>query len=669
MGMHSQHHLLDHDHHHEDGVEQTRARTFQVSLSLLGTLFGGSLLVVSIIAESVFATPAQAELMALAAAILLAAPIILHAVQSLLTGHSHMDELVALAIAASFAIGQYRTAGAVAFFMLLAELIEARTALGARASIESLIRITPTRAFVVDKEGVETETEAALLRPGQVVRVKPGDNIPADGRVLSGESTVNQATITGESVPADKAADDTVFAGTNNLTGVLEVEVATAGRDTTLGKVQSLIMQAESTKIPIMRIIDKYVHWYTPTILMIAAIIWYFTRNVNNAITALIFACPCAIILATPTAMVAALSCAARLGILIKNVANLESAGKLTSIIFDKTGTLTTGQLAVTKLTPMSGVDPAEMLGLAAGAEQFSKHPAARALVEVAKKAKLTLTKPDAFEEVSGRGVRATIKGKKILVGRDTWLREAGVDMSAVDRQQARPPEGVSLLYIAADGKCLGWVGMEDRTREEAREAINSLSELGIKRLIMVTGDRLAVARRVAAEMGCSEVKAECLPQEKLHLVRELQREGHQVAVVGDGVNDAPALAAGDLGVAMGAAGSDVAINSASIALMNNDLNRLSFLMRLSRITRRVVNQNLGFGVMFIIFGIVFSSKGWIDNPIIAVMLHLVSSLIIVFNSARLVRFGEELDLTPIAAKSDFAAEEVETMGVAPAPA
>jgi len=502
-----------------------------------------------------------------------------------------------------------------------------------------------------------------------VVRVKPGDNIPADGKVMSGESTVNQATITGESVPADKAEGDTVFAGTNNLTGVLDVEVATAGRDTTLGKVQSLIIQAESTKIPIMRIIDKYVHWYTPTILMIAAIIWYFTKNVNNAITALIFACPCAIILATPTAMVAALSCAARLGILIKNVSNLESAGKLTSIIFDKTGTLTTGQLAVTKLTPIAGVDPAEMLGFAAGAEQFSKHPAARALLEVAKKAKLALAKPDDFEEVSGRGVRATIKDQKILVGRETWLREQGIDMSALDSEPVKPPEGVSLLYISVDDKCLGWVGMEDRTREEAREAIDSLSELGVKRLIMVTGDRLAVARRVAAEMGCSEVKAECLPQEKLHLVRELQREGHQVAVVGDGVNDAPALAAGDLGVAMGAAGSDVAINSASIALMNNDLNRLSFLMRLSRITRRVVNQNLAFGVTFIVFGIVFSSKGWIDNPIIAVMLHLVSSLIIVFNSARLVRFGEELDTIPMTAESDFEEEKVEAMGVAPAPA
>ena len=663
MGVHGYHHLSEGD--LAGSAEQTRARTVRVSLSLLGTLLGGSLLIVSIIAEYVFDTGDQGDLMAMAAAVLLAAPIIWHAGQSLLTGHSHMDELVALAIVASFAIGEYRTSGAVAFFMLLAELIEARTALGARASIESLIRITPTKACLLAPDGSETETEAAHLQPGQVVRVRPGDNIPADGQVVQGESTVNQATITGESMPADKAAGAQVFAGTSNLTGVLDIEVASAGRDTTLGKVQSLIMQAESTKIPIMRIIDKYVHWYTPTILMIAAIIFYFTE-IERAIAVLIIACPCALILATPTAMVAALSCAARLGILIKNVANLETAGKLTSIIFDKTGTLTTGQLAVTKLTPVAGVDAAEMLADAAGAEQFSKHPTAQALVEVARKAKLSLAQPEDFEEVSGRGVRAAIKGKQIMVGRESWLRELGVDMSPMEDAKMRPPEGVSLLYVARQGRCIGWVGMEDRTREEAREAVEDLSILGIKRLIMVTGDRLAVARRVAGEMGCGEVKAECLPQEKLKLVRELQREGHQVAVVGDGVNDAPALAAGDLGVAMGAAGSDVAINSASIALMNNDLKRLSFLMRLSRGTRRVVMQNLGFGVTFIILGIIFSGKGWL-TPVVAVMLHVVGSLIIVFNSARLVRFGEELEMQPAVLEGGFGEGEFETMAVAPA--
>ncbi len=624
--------------------DQTETRTTKVSIGLLGTLMGGALLLNSLIAQYILKIPEdQADLLAMAGAILLAAPVVWHAFSCMIQGHNHMDELVALAIIAAFAIGKYQEAGAVAFFMLLAELVETRTALGARASIESLIRITPTRANRILDNSQEEEVEASQLATGDKVRVRPGDNIPADGKVIKGQSTVNQATITGESLPVDKTIGDTVFAGTSNLTGVMDIEVLTAGKDTTLGKVQSLILQAESTKIPIMRIIDRYIQWYTPTILMLAALIFVFTKQIDYAISTLIISCPCAIILATPTAMVAALSCAARLGILIKNVSNLEIAGKLTAMVFDKTGTLTTGQLAVTRLNPIEGIDAAEMLADAAAVEQFSKHPVARAVMDVAQKARLALPHPDDFAELPGQGVSATVNGKAVLVGRDTWLASQGVDMTALQSESMKAPGGVSILYVARNGRAIGWIGMEDRTRPEAREAITDLDQgIGIKRLVMVTGDRLAVAQRVAAEMGCSEVKAECLPHEKLHLVHQLQEQGHLVAVVGDGVNDAPALAAGDLGIAMGAAGSDVAINSASVALMNNELNRLAFLVRLSRTTRTVVFQNLLFGVLFIIFGIVFIWMGLI-SPVIAVILHLLSSLVIVFNSARLVRFGEDL--------------------------
>lgn len=638
-----------HDHLHLKEMagkqgETLSSQTLSVSLQLLGTLIGGALLLNSYVADWLFdSAGGHAKIMAMAGAILLGFPVIWHAFHSLITGHSHMNELVALAIIAAFANQQYLEAGAVAFFMLIAELIEHRTALGARQSIESLVRITPTRANVIDSNGKETETEAKLLTEGQVIRVRPGDNIAADGKIISGESTVNQATITGESFPADKAVGDQVFAGTTNLTGAMDVEVTKAGSDTTLGRVQTLISEAESTRIPLMRIIDQYIGWYIPTILMIAAIGFYF-NGIGSAIFILVISCPCALILATPTAMVASLSSAARLGILIKNVKDLESAAKLNSMVFDKTGTLTTGQLAVTKLTPVEGIDAAEMLTLAASAEQFSNHPTARALQEVAKQANLTLTEPKDFSETSGRGVSAIVADQPVLVGRENWLASQGVDMSALQAEGMQPPEGVSLLYIARDKRCLGWVGMEDRTREEAREAIDGLSELGVKRLVMVTGDRLAVAKRVAAEMGCSEVKAECLPDEKLHLVRQLQDENYHVAVVGDGVNDAPALAAGNLGIAMGAAGSDVAINSASIALMNNDLRRLPFLVKLSRITRKVVMQNLVFGVLFIVTGVVFGIMYKQPPAILAAMLHLVSSMVIVFNSARLVRFGEELE-------------------------
>ncbi|MBI9017545.1 MAG: cation-translocating P-type ATPase [Phycisphaerae bacterium] len=617
----------------------------KVSMSLLATLLGGALIINSMLARNFFTsvfTEDHAEIMAMIGAILLGLPVCVNALKCFLAGHNHMDELVALAIIAAFAVGDYEVAGAVAFFMLLAELVETRTALGARASIESLIRITPTRAFLLAGDGSETEIEASQLQAGQIVRVRPGDNVPADGIVVSGQSTIDQANITGESVPVDKNSGDVVFAGTTNMTGMLDIKVETAGTDTTLGKVQNLILQAEATKVPMMRIVDKYIKWYTPVILMVAGLIFVLTQQAENAISVLIIACPCAIILATPTAMVAALSCAARLGLLIKNVGELEVAAKLTAMVFDKTGTLTTGQLAVTKLTPAAGIDPTDMLTKASTLEQYSKHPAAKAINAVAAKANLTMGTADNFEEVPGKGVSGLVDGVKVLVGRDTWLGELGVDMSALQAEGMEAPEGVSLLFVASEGKCIGWVGMEDRTRSEARQAIDDLHELGIKRLVMVTGDRLAVAHRVAAEMGCSEVKAECLPQEKLHLVNQLQSQGHLVAVVGDGVNDAPALAAGDLGIAMGAAGSDVAITSASVALMNNELNRLPFMIKLSRLTRAVILQNLCFGVGFIIVGIILSGKGMIPT-LMAAILHLVSSFVIVFNSARLVRYGEEL--------------------------
>ena len=435
-----------------------------------------------------------------------------------------------------------------------------------------------------------------------------------------------------------------VFAGTSNLTGALDFQVTKAGSDTTLGKVQSLIMQAEKTKIPIMRIIDRYIQWYMPTILMIAAIVLFFTRNMNQAITILVISCPCAIILATPTAMVAALSAAARLGMLIKNVVDFETAGRMTALVFDKTGTLTTGRLYVTKLTPAAGVDPAELLAEAAAAEQMSKHPAARALMEVAKEANLTLADSQSFRETPGKGVSATVNGSRIIVGREMFLKEQHIDVSTVEDPALHEEQGFSTLYVAKDNLCIGWIGLQDKTRPEAQRAVKALTDLGIKRVTMLTGDRSEVANRVAAELGCTDYKAHCLPQDKLAIVEQIKKDGHTVVVVGDGINDAPALAAGDLGIAMGAAGSDVAINSASIALMNDDLRRLPFLVQVSRKTRGVINQNLAFGVAFIIAGISLSK---FVPPGVAAFLHFASSLVVVFNSARLVRFGEDLDHEP----------------------
>ncbi len=638
----------------KDSVE---AQTVRASVLIVGILLGGVLVLCSyivplipIFSRATFYDGQRdwnifADALALIGAVLLGLPIIVHAIKGLFRGHAHMDELVALAVIAALTAADYRTAGVVAFFLLLANLVETRTALGAKAVIESLIRISPTKAHRLMDDGTEELLNPTALTAGDTVRVRPGDNVPADGVIVSGQTSVNQANITGESLPVDKVVGDEVFSGTSNQSGAIDVKVTRAGDDTTLGKVRHLILQAQRTRTPIMRLIDRYAGWYTPTIVMITGIVLFFTRNsggVERAITMLIVACPCALILAVPTAMVAALSCAARLGILIKDVSTLEVARNLSAIIFDKTGTLTTGELAVTRLQPVPGIDGEELLKTASSLEQMSKHPVAQAIVNIARKAKITPSKPVDFEEFTGKGVSGKVDGQKILVGRKTWLAEHGVDMSVMSDAAMVEPEGLSTLYVARAGVVLGWVGLEDRTRPEARNALKELRQMGISELVMVTGDQWSVARRVAKEMGCTEVQAEVLPADKLELVAALKAQKQIVAVVGDGVNDAPALAAGDLSVAMGAAGSDVAINSASIALMNNNLERLPFLIRLSRRTMSVVHQNLMMGISFIVVLEILSAMGWI-KPILGAVFHFVAACAVIFNSARLVRFGEEL--------------------------
>ena len=580
---------------------------------------------------------------AMIGAIILIYPIVVTAIKDLRIGRLSINELVAIAVLAAFASGNYKAAGVVAFFMLTGEIIETRTAEGARRSVESLIKLTPTKARRITKDGAEEELAASELAVGDVIRIRPGDNVAADGVILSGQGSFNQATITGESLPADKKVGDEVFAGTQNLTGVLEIKVSRAGEDTTLGRVRELILAAEKTKLPIMKIVDQYMGFYTPLVLVIGALVWAFTHDLNRVIAVFVVSCPCAFILATPTAMVAALSAAARLGILIKNVADIEAAAKINAFIFDKTGTLTTGQLAVSRLMPLGETKPAELLRIAASAEKYSNHPTAKALAQLAGEAGVPLAEPKDFSETAGRGVKADVGGARVLVGRAQWLKDNGVDHSFEKSVDLDETEGWSLIFVARDGRCIGWVGLQDQTRAEAKASLAELKEAGVRRIAMISGDRQLVATRVAADIGCEEAKGDCLPQNKVEFVRSVKAKGYRVAVVGDGVNDAPALAAGDIGIAMGAAGSEVAIHSATIALMNNDLLRLPFLVKLSRSTRAVINQNFMFGGLFIIVGMTVTSLGYI-GPIPAAILHNVGSLIVIFNSARLVRKGEELE-------------------------
>lgn len=632
-----------HDHEHGDGCGCGHDHSHSV-VHLWQTITGVVFVLNAYVVDWLFqqgTTVASAS--AMIGAIILGYPIIVTAIKDLRHGRLSINELVAIAVLAAFASEDYKTAGIVAFFMLMGEIIETRTAEGARDSIESLIKLTPTKARRIKPDGSEEEIAASQLSVGDLIRIRPGDNVAADGLIVKGQGSFNQATITGESLPADKKSGDEVFAGTQNLTGVLEIKVSRAGVDTTLGRVRELIIAAEQTKLPIQKIVDQYMGFYTPLVLVIGALVWAFTHDLSRVIAVFVVSCPCAFILATPTAMVAALSAAARLGILIKNVADIELAAKINAFVFDKTGTLTTGQLAVSRLMPVGETKPAELLRFAASAEKYSNHPTAKALAKLAGEAGVPLGEPKDFAETAGRGVKAHIDGANILVGRAQWLKDNGVDAGFEKSVDLNEAEGWSLIFVARDGHCIGWVGLQDQTRPEAAEALADLKAAGVRRISMISGDRQAVATRVAAEIGCEEAQGDCLPQNKVEFVRAMKLKGYKVAVIGDGVNDAPALAAGDIGIAMGAAGSEVAIHSATIALMNNDLRRLPFLVKLSRSTRAVINQNFAFGIVFIIVGLSASAFGFI-GPIVAAMLHVAGTLIVIFNSARLVRKGEELE-------------------------
>src|SRR5580700_1240691 len=600
----------DHDHDHGHGHDHEHA-----GLPLVWTLVGVVFVINSFFITWIFSDSASAVAAgsAMIGAIILGYPIVLTAVKDLRRGMLTTNELVALAVlaafgSANFTVGGFQQAGVIAFFMLMGQIIETRTAEGARASIESLIKLTPPKARRVTAAG-EEEVETKYLAVNDVIRVRPGDNVAADGVILTGQGSFNQATITGESLPVDKKPGDEVFAGTQNLTGALEIKVTRAGEDTTLGKVRELILAAERTRLPIMRIIDQYMGFYTPLVLVIGALVWAFTGDLSRVIAVFIVSCPCAFILATPSAMVAALSAAARLGILIKNVGDIEAAAKINAFIFDKTGTLTTGKLAVSRLAPMEGTTPAELLRVAGSAEKYSNHPTAKALAQLAGEAGVPLSEPKDFSETAGRGVSAEIDGVKVFIGRAQWLKDQGVTEDFLKSVDLNETEGFSLIFVAKAGQCIGWIGLQDQTRSEAREALAGLKASGVRRIAMISGDRQPVAARVAREIGCEEILGECLPQNKVDFVRQVKAKGYRVAVVGDGVNDAPALAAGDLGIAMGAAGSEVAIHSATIALMNNDLRRLPFLVRLSRQTRAVINQNFLVGILLVIGGLILARE------------------------------------------------------------
>ncbi len=572
--------------------------------------------------------------LALAGALIVAMPIIAGVITAIRsTGFAatqfYMDQYVVLALAACLATEKYLTGGIVAIVLLFGQMLEERTTVGvetALAKLKQLSRISARR-----KNG--QTVEAAELKPGDEISILPGESIPADAVILTGNALVDQSRITGESVPVEVGPGSDIFAGTSNLNGAIEARVTGAGSETVMGRVQSIIEEAKNSEAPIISLAEDYARYYTPLILLIAASVFFFTQDIERAIAVLVVSIPCAFVLASPSAMVSAIAAGSRMGLLIKSVRHLESARMIDTVAFDKTGTLTSGKLELEEtLVHSPEFDSASALRIAAAIEGKSNHPVARAISN----AVAAENRPPVsdFTEHSGLGLEGIVDGRRVLIGRPSFLEKSGVSLSI------HPPEFTrqSLVLLAVDGVHAATFLLADRIRPEARETLNRLRSLGISDFIMLTGDRDEVAQNIATHVGITDFKANCLPEDKLAYIRKLRSEGRKVMVVGDGLNDAPALAEGDLGVAMGALGNDVTIHTSDVALMSNDLRRLPDLLLLSAKTVGIINQNLLCGFAFIIIAITLSTLGFV-NPIAAAFFHEFSAFFVIFNSARLLRF------------------------------
>jgi Cd2+/Zn2+-exporting ATPase len=610
-----------------------RARRSVIFLSLSGITLG-----LSWILEWIgLGAPSLPTAFAVASLVLGGYPIVKSAIQTLLIPDLNVDTLVSIAAIAATAVGAYQEAATVIFIMLLGEFLEGFTVGKTRKAIASLIQLSPKMAWVRRGEQ-EIQVPIEDVKPNEVVIVKPGERIPVDGKIISGCASINQSTLTGESIPVEKETGDKVYCGTFNETGSCEIEATQVADDTKLAQIKRLILEAQAEKSPTQRMMDRFSRYFIPAIILIAFATFLITGEIIRAITILIVACPCALVLGTPTAVVAAIGNAARQGILIKGGAYLEQMGKLKTLLMDKTGTLTHGKPKVVEISALNGTDEKEVLYWAAIAEKRSEHPLARAVTEKAEEFGLSIPHPQSFENFRGKGVKVQWDSKTILVGSSELMRGERVEIpqSAKALLELKQSDGMTSLLITLDRRVLGVISIADTLRKGAKDAIDKIREQGVSEIWMLTGDSALVADRIGRELGI-RYEAKLLPEDKVLSVKEWKRKGRVVGMIGDGVNDAPALAAADIGIAMGAVGTDVAIETADIALMTDELAKIPTVVRLSRKALRVIKENLVFALVFNTLMVILSAEGWV-TMILGAVLHQASSLLVILSSMRLLR-------------------------------
>ena len=557
-----------------------------------------------------------------------------------------MNFLMSIAAAGAWIIGEQTEAAATLFLFAIAELLEAYSMDRARHAIKALMDLSPAEATVV-RDGEETRLPAADVEVGETVLVRPGEKIPVDGEVTEGRSSVNQAPITGESMPVDKEPGAAVFAGSLNGHGALTIRSTKLASDTTLARIIHAVEEAQASRAPSQKFVDRFARIYTPAVVGVAVLIAVippltgfgdWSTWIYRALAMLVVACPCALVISTPVTIVSGLAGAARAGILIKGGVHLEHAGAIDTVCFDKTGTLTEGRPAVTDLVPLDGRSEAEILRLAAGVERRSEHPLAKAVLEHARARGIVVPESSDFEALVGRGARARVGEQTIHVGNERLASELDIPTAAATASLERlEREGKTAVLVMTARQPLGVLAIADQVRPAAPAALRALHEAGIRRTIMLSGDNEETARAVAGQLGVDEYRAELLPEDKVRIVRELEAGGCRVAFVGDGVNDAPALAAATVGVAMGAAGTDVALETADIALMADDLTKLALAMRISRKSLQVIRQNVAFAIGIKAVFLVLAVSGW-ATLWMAVAADMGASLLVVLNGLRALR-------------------------------
>jgi heavy metal translocating P-type ATPase len=557
-------------------------------------------------------------------------PIFKEAFENLLARRMTMELSMSIAIVAAAAILQFFTALVITLFVLVAEVLEGMTVSRGRRAIRDLLDFLP-RSITVRRPGGVSEVEAADLAPGEAVLVNPGGRIPVDGMVVGGNSFVDQSRITGESLPVEKTAGSAVFAGSINQSGALEIRAERIGRDTSYGKIIEAVEQAERSRAPVQRLADRLAGYLVYFALGAALLTYLLTRDIRSTISVIIVAGACGIAAGTPLAILGAIGRAARSGAIVKGGLFLEQLGRVDTVVLDKTGTLTYGQPEIRTLRPHEDVSPTALLQAAADAEVRSEHPLGKTIVEHARRLGCALHEPQRFAYQPGRGIDATVGGDQVLVGNLAFMREQGI---GVPVELTAALRGSPEVYVARAGKLLGAIDIADRVRPEARAAVSTLRAMGL-RTVLLTGDAKAVADVVAHQLGITEVAADLLPEDKRLHVQRLVGEGCIVAMVGDGINDAPALVEAQVGVAMGS-GTDVARESADVVLLGNDLEKLAETLVIARRTRGIIWANFAGTIGIDTLGIILAAMGLL-NPLLAAFIHVASELTFILNSARLL--------------------------------